>query len=257
MSETKESKIEEPKIEEPKIEEPKTLINKIEKNEQTLVDELNDIEKKKQSIHDNIHELSTFYMKLKGDLLKEEQNIEEKRQQILIDKEKLKNENEISLLGQDNIKLENYLGLLEKKHDLELKYLEQCCDHKSRIQKIGEKYSFIDVNKIVSLDHLYKQDLRQMFHVEEKVQKEPSPHLHIKEDIIEKKTIPEKENKSVPPPPAQRRHTIAAITKNNTIENNSNDMRINGSLQDHLKHALSTKYKALRNRPDDSDSSES
>ena len=87
MSETKE-----PKIEEPKIEEPKTLINKIEKNEQTLVDELNDIEKKKQSIHDNIHELSTFYMKLKGDLLKKEKNIEEKRQQILIDKEKLKQE---------------------------------------------------------------------------------------------------------------------------------------------------------------------
>ena len=64
----------------------------------------------------------------------------------------------------------------------------------------------------------------------------------------------EKEEKSVPPPPAQRRHTIAAITKNETTENN-NDMRINGSLQDHLKHALNTKYKALRNNQDDSDSS--
>ena len=191
-------------------------------------------------------------MKLKGDLLKEEQNIEEKKRQIIIDKEKLKTENEINLLSQDNIKLEKYLNLLEKKQELELKYLEKCCDHKSKVQKIGEKYSFIDVDKIVSLEKLYKQELYQMFNVQEIKQTEEKI---VKIDKIENEENKQKEEKVVPPPPAQRRHTIAAITKNNTIQNDSNDMRINGSLQDHLKQALNTKYKALRHNQEDSDSS--
>jgi hypothetical protein len=243
----------ETKVEEkPKVNEKETLLTSIEKNEKTLVDELKDIENKKKSIHDNIHELSNFYMKLKADLLKEEQNIEEKRQQIMIDKEKLKNENEISLLGQDNVKLEKYLQLLEKKQELELKYLEQCCDHKSKIQKIGEKYSFIDVDKIVSLENLYKQDLHQMFHVQEVKPKEKPVFV---EKELHQNESDKKEEKIVPPPPAQRRHTIASITKNDAIVNNANDMRINGSLHDHLKNALNTKYKALRHSQDDSDGS--
>lgn len=247
MSENEESKIEEPKVEEKEV-----LLTSIEKNEQTLVDELKDIENKKKSIHDNIHELSNFYMKLKGDLLKEEQNIEEKKQQIIIDKEKLKNENEINLLSQDNIKLEKYLNLLEKKQELELKYLEKCCDHQSRIQKIGEKYSFIDVDKIVSLENLYKQELYQMFNIQEI---KPKEEKTVQIDKLENEEKKQKEEKVVPPPPAQRRHTIASITKNNTIQNDTNDMRINGSLQDHLKHALNTKYKALRHNQEDSDGS--
>ena len=59
-----------------------------------------------------------------------------------------------------------------------------------------------------------------------------------------------------PPPPAEttikRRNTISTIVKNPEINNSTNDIRQNGSLQDHLKHALSTKYKALRpDSPDD------
>ena len=246
------------KIEETSNNEKNILLNNIEKNEHSLINELKEIEEKKQSIHNNIHELSRFYMKLKEDLLKEEQNIEEKRQQIMIDKEKLKNENEISLLGQDNVKLEKYLHLLEKKNELELKYLEQCCDHKSKIQKISEKYSFINIDKIVSLENLYKQDLYQMFHVQEIhpnetpvfVKKEHSLH---NESMIKEETT--KEEKPVPPPPVQRRHTIASITKNNVMNSDANDIRINGGLQYHLKNALNTKYKALQTTHDDSDGS--
>ena len=43
-----------------------------------------------------------------------------------------------------NKKLEEYINLLSKKYELEIKYIEQYCDHKSKIEKISEKYSFIN-----------------------------------------------------------------------------------------------------------------
>ena len=91
-----------------------------------------------------------------------------------------------------------------------------------------------------------------MFHVQEVKPKETT--AFVEKELPQNKSNT-KEEKPVPPPPAQRRHTIATITKNDTIENNINDMRINGSLQNHLKHALNTKYKALRNTQEDSDGS--
>ena len=56
---------------------------------------------------------------------------------------------------------------------------------------------------------------------------------------------------SPPPPPplettSKRRNTISTIVKNPDITNSLNDVRQTGSLQDQLKHAFSTKYKALR-----------
>ena len=75
-------------------------------------------------------------------------------------------------------------------------------------------------------------------------------HVKIKEKQQNYKT------QSPPPPPSEepikRRNTISNIVKNPDIENSKNDIRQSGSLQDHLKQALNTKYKALRpDSPDD------
>ena len=52
----------------------------------------------------------------------------------------------------------------------------------------------------------------------------------------------------------QKRNSISNIVNNPIIKQNKNDIRTNGSLQDHLKNALNTKYRALRN--DDSEQEE-
>ena len=183
--------------------------------------------------------------------MQEEKNIEDKKNKILIQKEKLKNENELDLLTENNEKLEKYLALLSKQYELEIKYIQQYCDHKSKIEKISEKYSHINFTDILPLEKLYIDQL-QKINKKSLILENSSNNIKVKESL---------EYKPPPPPPpndedknTQKRNSISNIVNNPIIKQNKNDIRTNGSLQDHLKNALNTKYGALRN--DDSEQEE-
>ncbi len=216
-----------------------------------LLKELKEIEDKKNKIDETLKDLNSFSNKLKESLMQEEKNIEDKKNKILIQKEKLKNENELDLLTENNEKLEKYLALLSKQYELEIKYIQQYCDHKSKIEKISEKYSHINFTDILPLEKLYIDQL-QKINKKSSILENSSNNIKVKESL---------EYKPPPPPPpndedknTQKRNSISNIVNNPIIKQNKNDIRTNGSLQDHLKNALNTKYRALRN--DDSEQEE-
>ena len=209
-------------------------------NNKNIFNEIKELEEKKNQISKSINELNDFSTKLQDKLSEENIHIEDKLHQFRITKDKLKNDGEIKILEQENDKLEQFLQLLGKQYELELRYIEQYCDHKSKIEKLNEKYSHLNFNEILSLKDLFNEQFN------------PTSNSHVK--------IKEKEQNykppSPPPPPSEepikRRNTISNIVKNPDIENSKNDIRQSGSLQDHLKQALNTKYKALRpDSPDD------
>lgn len=207
----------------------------------SIFDEIKTLEEKKDKLNKSIYELNEFSVKLKDKLNEEDIEIETKTYKINIEKEKLKNENELDILTQDNEKLEKYLLLLAKQYELELKYIEQYCDHKSKVEKLCEKYAHVNFNEINSLREVFNKQLNNNLSIPSKEQniKPPQPPPPPLEDIIETSTV--NTNK--------RRNTIATIIKNPNI--NNNDIRQGGNLQAHLKNALNTKYKALK--PSDSD----
>jgi hypothetical protein len=211
-------------------------------NNKNLFNEIKELEEKKNQISKSINELNEFSTKLQDKLNEENIHIEDKVHQYNIAKDKLKNDAEIKILEQENEKLEQFLQLLAKQYELELKYIEQYCDHKSKIEKMSEKYSHINFNDILSLKNLFNKQFS-----ESKNNSNNAPVIF--NDIDDNNKPPR------PPPPVEptikRRNTISTIVKNPEINNSTNDIRQNGSLQDHLKHALSTKYKALR--PDSPD----
>jgi hypothetical protein len=211
-------------------------------NNKNVFNEIKELEEKKNQISKSINELNEFSTKLKDKLNEENIHIEDKVHQYNIAKDKLKNDAEIKILEQENEKLEQFLQLLAKQYELELKYIEQYCDHKSKIEKMSEKYSHINFNDILSLKNLFNKQFS-----ESKNNSNNAPVIF--NDIDDNNKPPR------PPPPVEptikRRNTISTIVKNPEINNSTNDIRQNGSLQDHLKHALSTKYKALR--PDSPD----
>jgi hypothetical protein len=205
-------------------------------NNKNVFNEIKELEEKKNQISKTINELNDFSTKLQDKLNEENIHIEDKVYQYNITKDKLKNDSEIKILEQENEKLEQFLHLLDKQYELEIKYIEQYCDHKSKIEKISEKYSHINFNNILSLKNLFNKQFSESNN---------NNNVPVVKNQIDNDIKPPR-----PPPPAEttvkRRNTISTIVKNPEINNSTNDIRQNGSLQDHLKHALSTKYKALR-----------
>ena len=63
-----------------------------------------------------------------------------------------------SIFYQQNEKMEKYIQLLAKQYELELQYIEQYCDYKSKVEKIGEKYAHININ-ISPLKDLFSEQL--------------------------------------------------------------------------------------------------
>lgn len=227
-----------------------------------VFNEIKELEEKKNQINKSITELNEFSSKLQDKLNEENIHLEDKIYQYNIAKDKLKNEGEIKILQQEAEKLEQFLQLLDKQYELELKYIEQYCDHKSKIEKMSEKYSHINFNDILSLKELFN---KQFF--ESNINHVNTNHVntnHINANHVNTSHVNSKiENdskQSMPPPPPpplettiKRRNTISTIVKNPDITNSVNDVIQNGSLQDQLKHAFSTRYKALR--PDSPDNS--
>ena len=211
----------------------------------TIFDEIKTLEEKKDKLNKSIYELNEFSIKIKDKLNEEDIEIETKTYKINIEKEKLKNDHELDILTQDNDKLEKYLLLLAKQYELELKYIEQYCDHKSKVEKLSEKYAHVNFNEINSLRDVFNKQLNNNFTIpsKEKEIKPPQPPP----PPIENNNNNNNNNNNINP--NKRRNTIATIVKNPNI--NNNDIRNGGNLQSHLKNALNTKYKALK--PPDSD----
>ena len=128
--------------------------------EQSILTELDSFYKKKEDVLKNISLLNNLSDKLTISLQDEERKIYNDKIKEILEHKKTKSANEIELLNLENTKMENYLAFLSKKHELELKYLEQMCEQKSRIEKISDKYSHIDIRIFQSYEDIYKTDLK-------------------------------------------------------------------------------------------------
>jgi len=195
-----------------------------------ILDEIKKLDESKQQFHKNISEIEVFSSELKKKLGEDDINIQNKLYQTTIDKEKIKNENELNVLTQQNEKMEKYIQLLAKQYELELQYIEQYCDYKSKVEKIGEKYAHININNITPLKDLFSIQLNGSSSNEKPITQSQS--------TINSNEKSENENTENPNPPT-RRNTIATIVENNPVKN---DIRNTGSLQDHLKLALTKRF---------------
>lgn len=190
-----------------------------------ILDEIKKLDDSKQQYHKNISEIEVFSSELKKKLGEEDVNIQNKLYQTSIDKEKIKNENELNILTQQNEKMEKYIQLLAKQYELELQYIEQYCDYKSKVEKIGEKYAHINISNITPLKDLFSIQLNGPSNTQlpNKLIDTPQPEVKVSDN-------------SNPP---TRRNTIATIAEKNPIKN---DIRNTGNLQDHLKNALNKRF---------------
>ena len=222
-------------------------------------DEMKEMEKEKDIIEENIKNLENLHFNLKSRLNHQEKKISEQNNKISLEQVKLKNEHEINILIEENKKIEKYLQILSKKYELELKYIEQYCDHKSRVEKMNDKYAFIDLNNIVDLESNYKSS----FTKRSKSKIKEYPKQEIQSNTIEKDIT--LKPKAPPPPPPVEENNQPSISNQinikhqiqNNKESNIKKTEINkGSLEDQLKSAFSTKYKALQPVSDNEDSSD-
>ncbi len=150
--------------------------------------------------------------------------------------------------------MEKYLELLGKQYELELKHIQQYCDHKSKIEKISEKYSHINFKEILSLEKLYHKDLYKLNNPTTRnvVTKEKQPL-----EISCKLTETHKDMHVMKQPQTLNKPRVDSIVNNPNINSNKNDIRKDGSLQSHLRNALNTKYKALKTNEIDDDDKDS
>lgn len=209
-----------------------------EDTKKNILDEIKKLDESKQQFHKNISEIEVFSSELKKKLGEDDINIQNKLYQTTIDKEKMKNENELNILTQQNEKMEKYLQLLAKQYELELQYIEQYCDYKSKVEKIGEKYAHINISNITPLKDLFSIQLNGSSSNEKpitQVQKKTSSTAQSQSTINSNEKSENTENSN----PPTRRNTIATIAENNPVKN---DIRNSGSLQDHLKNALTKRF---------------
>jgi hypothetical protein len=196
-----------------------------------ILDEMKKLDESKEQLNKNIGEINNFSNELKQKLGDEDINIQNKLYELNIQKEKNKNENELNILTQHNEKMEKYIQLLSKQYELELQYIEQYCDYKSKVEKIGEKYAHINISNITPLKDLFSEQLNKNH------EKKQPPKINIPKPVVKKDEV---EESSTP----TRRNTIAIVSENNP---NKNDIRNTGNLQDHLKNALNKRFQNTGN----------
>jgi len=196
-----------------------------------ILDEMKKLDESKEQLNKNIGEINNFSNELKQKLGDEDINIQNKLYELNIQKEKNKNENELNILTQHNEKMEKYIQLLSKQYELELQYIEQYCDYKSKVEKIGEKYAHINISNITPLKDLFSEQLNKNH------EKKQAPKINIPKPVVKKDEV---EESSTP----TRRNTIAIVSENNP---NKNDIRNTGNLQDHLKNALNKRFQNTGN----------
>jgi hypothetical protein len=164
--------------------------------------------------------------------------------------------------------MENYLAFLSKKHELELKYLEQMCEQKSRIEKISDKYSHIDIRIFQSYEDIYKTDLKSSRTQSQQIQQQQQIIDNTQQIMQQQQQPPQMMQQQQPPqmsrqpqqqqqppqPPLQPRIPFANEIQNQDTYNGLKSVKpdtaptrrssIGNSLQDHLETALNTKFAA-------------
>jgi len=235
-----------------------------ENSPKNMKDELHEMISEKNLIEENIIKLESMHVNLKNKLMNQDKTINEKTLEMKLDEIKLKNQHEIDILQEKNKKIENFISILSKKYELELKYIEQYCEHKSKIHKIGEKYPFINLDEIKKLEKSYVSEFLQS-----PKKNNNTYQLNEKSDIHKSIDSQEIINNQPPPPPPPSNELVKnntsnniQISKNNHLENivrNPNitkgnyDIRKTGSLEEQLKLAFNTKYKGLKPSSENSD----
>lgn len=165
-----------------------------------LAKELEDFNKKKEDVFKNINLLNNLSESLVNSITDEESKIIQKKNKEIIEAEKKKTANELELLGLENSKMESFLEILNKKQELEMKYLEQMCDQHAKIHKLGEKYSFLDVEAFIPYDTQFTNQLvdAKRDYTKKRNSKKRTEQLEKEYVNTEKK---EPENTQSPPPP--------------------------------------------------------
>ena len=256
--------------------------------EQSILTELDSFYKKKEDVLKNISLLNNLSDKLTISLQDEERRIYNDKIKEILEHKKTKSANEIELLNLENTKMENYLAFLSKKHDLELKYLEQMCEQKSRIEKISDKYSHIDIRNFKPYEDIYKNELRntkiqsqqpcvddnniinsnaQQMQPQQQMQQQPQQQMQ-QQPQQPPPQVSRQIQQPPPQPPSQPRLPFASEIQNQDVFNGLKNVKsdsaptrrssIGNSLQDHLESALNTKFAAAIQgqntfRSDDSD----
>ena len=237
--------------------------------EQSILTELDSFYKKKEDVLKNISLLNNLSDKLTISLQDEERKIYNDKIKEILEHKKTKSANEIELLNLENTKMENYLAFLSKKHELELKYLEQMCEQKSRIEKISDKYSHIDIRIFQSYEDIYKTDLKSsrtqsqqiqqqqqiIDNTQQMMQQQQPPQMMQQQQPPQMSRQPQQQQQQQPPqPPLQPRIPFANEIQNQDTYNGLKSVKpdtaptrrssIGNSLQDHLETALNTKFAA-------------
>jgi hypothetical protein len=229
--------------------------------EQSILTELDSFYKKKEDVLKNISLLNNLSDKLTISLQDEERRIYNDKIKEILEHKKTKSANEIELLNLENTKMENYLAFLSKKHELELKYLEQMCEQKSRIEKISDKYSHIDIRNFKPYEDIYKTELRntktqsQQPNVDDNNVINSNTQQPPQQQQQPQQPPPQvsRQSQQLPPqPPSQPRLPFASEIQNQDMLNGLKNIKsdsapsrrssIGNSLQDHLETALNTKF---------------
>jgi len=235
--------------------------------EQSILTELDSFYKKKEDVLKNISLLNNLSDKLTISLQDEERKIYNDKIKEILEHKKTKSANEIELLNLENTKMENYLAFLSKKHELELKYLEQMCEQKSRIEKISDKYSHIDIRIFQSYEDIYKTDLKSsrtqsqqiqqqqqiIDNTQQMMQQQQPPQMMQQQQPPQMSRQPQQQQQQQQPqPPLQPRIPFATEIQNQDTYNGLKSVKpdtaptrrssIGNSLQDHLETALNTKF---------------
>lgn len=113
------------------------------------ITDLNELCKKKEELTKTAEQLSRFNLILEKALVNTQEDIQKNTdtQDIKKRAEAIALENE--LLELENSRLQKHYELATQRNSLELQFIEQHCEHKAKIEKIKEKYSFVDVKDIV------------------------------------------------------------------------------------------------------------
>ena len=124
-----------------------------------LLQQITEFQGKKEDVLKNISLLNTLSERLTVAIADEERKVVENKSKEMLDSKKVTNENELELLHLENKKMDGYLQILQQKQDLELKYLEQLCEQRSRVDKLGEKYPHIDIKHFWTYQEYYNDQI--------------------------------------------------------------------------------------------------
>ena len=127
---------------------------------QDIITDITNFQQKKDDVLKNVGLLNNLSEKLTIAIQEEERKVHDNKIKDVIESKKTQTDNELELLSLENKKMEGYLEILARKQELELKYIEQLCEQKSRVEKVGEKYPHIELREFWSYDDYYTKQLQ-------------------------------------------------------------------------------------------------